>query len=154
MKKSFRARLQSEEPRTCFFELPFDVKATFGKARPPVVVTIGRHSWRSTVSVYGGRSLLPMRKSNQEAAGVAAGDDVDVVVALDEAPRVVPMPKELKGNAKAQAGWNALSFSHQREHAEALADAKKPETRARRVQKMIAMLLSASAAAAGSAAKR
>lgn len=141
MKKSFRTRLISDRP-ALFIQLPFDVKAAFGKARPPVVVTINGHSWRSTVAVYGGKSYLPVRASNRDAAQVTAGETVHVTVASDEAPRIVPMPKELKGRTAARAAWKKLSYSHQREHAEALAEAKKPETRARRVEKMIAMLLS------------
>jgi uncharacterized protein YdeI (YjbR/CyaY-like superfamily) len=73
-----------------------------------------------------------------------------VVVELDDAPRMVTPPKELAAvfakDAKARAAWDALSFTHKREHAEAIEDAKKPETRARRIAACITMLVKGSAA--------
>ena len=125
-------------------EVPGDVKAVFGKARPPVVATIGTYAFRTTIAVYGGKSYVGIRRSHREAGKLAPGQRVRVVIELDEAPRTVTPPKELaaamKKDAKARAAWEALSFTHKREHAEAIEDAKKPETRARRVEKAIAML--------------
>jgi uncharacterized protein YdeI (YjbR/CyaY-like superfamily) len=94
--------------------------------------------------VYGGKSYVGVRRSHREAAKLAPGQRVRVVIELDEAPRTVTPPKELAAvlakDKNARAAWEALSFTHQREHAEAIEDAKKPETRARRVEKTIAML--------------
>ena len=130
----------------CFVVIPFDVKKVFGKARPPVLVTLGKHTFASTVAVYGDKSYLPVRKSNREAAGLEGGETVTVTVALDESERTVAVPKELAKalakNKAARAAWDALSFSHKREHAEAIEGAKKAETRASRVEKCIAMLTS------------
>ena len=142
--KRFKAILGSDDPGSLFIEIPFDVKAVFGTARPKVVVTVNDHSYRSTVSVYGGRSYLPVRKSNRDAAKVAVGDEVNVRLELDEEPRVVEVPTELaaalRKNTALRAAWAKLSHSHQREHADAITSAKKEETRARRVAKAIEML--------------
>lgn len=127
-----------------FVELPFDVRNVFGKARPPVKVTINGYTYRSTVSVYGGKYFIPVRKSNQEAAGVKPSDICRVSIALDTEVRDVDPPPDLKAalakNTAAKARWDKLSFSHKKEHAEALLGAKKPETRARRLQKALQML--------------
>jgi len=127
-----------------FVELPFDVKQEFGKARPPVKISINGFSYRSTVSVYGGKYMVPVRKSRQEAAGAKTGDVVKVTIALDKEERTVEPPPDLKAalakNAPAKARWDKLSFTHKREHAEALLDAKRPETRARRLQKILKIL--------------
>jgi hypothetical protein len=144
MVKRFKAKLGSTGPGSLFIEVPFDVKAAFGKARPPVVVVINKHSYRSTIAVYGGRSYVPVRKSNRDTAGVQVGDLFDVSLDLDREPRVVEVPRDLakalKAHPKARQTWAMLSYSHQKEHAEAIANAKKPETRAARIQKTLKML--------------
>ncbi len=124
--------------------VPGDVRAVFGKARPAVVATLGKYAFRTTIMVYGGKSYVGVRKSHREAGKLAPGQSLAVVIELDDTPRTVTTPKELaaamKKDAKARAAWEALSFTHKREHAEAIEDAKKPETRARRVEKALAML--------------
>ena len=125
-------------------EVPGDVREVFGKERPAVVAHLGTYAFRTTVMVYGGKSYVGVRRSHREAAKLAPGQTLRVVIELDDAPRTVTPPKELaaamKKDAKARAAWDALSFTHKREHAEAIEDAKKPETRARRVEKALAML--------------
>jgi hypothetical protein len=142
--KRFKAKLGSDEG-SLFIEVPFDVTLVFGKARAAVKVTVNRHQYRSTIAVYNERSYLPVRKSNRDAAGVEIGEVVHVTLELDDEPRVVLMPPELAKvfakSAPAQAAWKKLSYSRQREHAEAITGAKKPETRARRVKKTLKMLL-------------
>lgn len=144
-KRRFRVRLGAEELHELFFEVPFDVKAELGKARAPVKVTVAGHAFRSTVSVYGGRYYVPVRRDRREAAGVKVGDLVDVTLELDTEPRTVEVPPELAAalarNAAARKCWEALGRSHQREHVEAIAAAKRPETRARRAAKTIELLL-------------
>ncbi len=143
---AFRATLESE-PGTgdiALIEVPGDVRAVFGKARPPIVATFGKYAFRTTIAVYDGKSYVGVRRSHRDAAKLAPGQNVRVVLEIDDAPRTVTPPKELaaalKKDAKARASWDSLSFTHKREHAEAIADAKKPETRARRVAKTIEML--------------
>ena len=127
-----------------FFEVPLDVPATFGKARAPVRGTINGHPFRSTVAVYGGRYYLPVRRSLREAAGVAAGDAVVVELEPDDQPRTVDPPADLAGalaaDPEAKAAFDGLSFTHQREYAEWVAEAKRADTRRRRVEQATQML--------------
>lgn len=142
--KTFTTTLRSDDAAMCAIEVPFDPKEIFGKVRAPVTVSINSHTYRSTICKMGGACWIPVRKSNQAAAGVKGGDRVKVTVALDETPRVVKPPKELaaalKADPTASAAWKKLSYTHQREHAEAIEDAKRPETRDRRVAKALEML--------------
>ncbi len=119
-----------------FIRVPFDVPAVFGQARPPVRVTIGAHTYPSTVAVYGGEYFLPVNRAHREAAGVDAGDTVSVTLAYDEGPRVVELAPDV-AEAFEAAGvlpqWSQLAYSHQREYATWIEDAKRPDTRARRI---------------------
>jgi len=141
--KKFNARLGAEG-HALFFEVPFDVKQEFGKARPPVRVSVNGHNYRSTVSVYGGKYYLPVRREHREAIGLKQGDIVRVTVAPDTAARTVQPPPALSAalakNRAAKTQWQKLSYTHKKEHADAIRQAKKPETRARRVQKTLEML--------------
>jgi hypothetical protein len=78
-----------------FIEVPLDVPALFGRARPAVRGTIDGHPFRSTVAVYGGRYYLGVKRALREAAGVAAGDAVVVELEADEEPRTVEPPADL-----------------------------------------------------------
>jgi len=128
-----------------YFELPFDPKAAFGKLRAPVKVTLNGFTFRTTIAAMGGPPCIGLRASNREAAKVDDGDRVEVRLVLDIEARVVTPPADLVKALKAVPGawdrWRALSFTHQREHAEAIEQAKKPETRTRRVAKAVAMVL-------------
>ncbi|MFL6118251.1 YdeI/OmpD-associated family protein [Actinophytocola sp.] len=127
-------------------KIPFDVRALFGRARAPVVVTVraGReHSYRSTVAVYGGEFYVPLNKANATAAAVTAGEPFAVTVCVDDEPRTVSVPGDL-ATAIDEAGlrerWDRLSYSHQRENVEAVESAKKPETRQRRIDGVLTRL--------------
>jgi hypothetical protein len=141
--KRFKATLGSNEGNL-FFEVPFDVKEVFGKARAPVKVSINGYQYRWTIAVYGGKYFVGIRRSHREAAGVELGQTVSVILELDEAPRIVEVPPELEAifakKAKLRAAWGKLSYTHQKEHAQAIREAKKPETRERRLEKLIAAL--------------
>ena len=121
----------------CFIPLDFDPREVFGKLRAPVTVTLNGYTYRSTIAAMGGPPCIPLRKSNREAAGLEGHETLDVRLDLDAAARVVKPPadfvKALKAAAPAWARWQELSFSHQREYAEAIEGAKKPETRVRRI---------------------
>jgi uncharacterized protein YdeI (YjbR/CyaY-like superfamily) len=92
----------------------------------------------------GGPPCIPLRKSHREAAGLEGGERLDVRLDLDIEKREVEMPADLVRALKATAGalprWKMLSYTHQREHVEAIEQAKKPETRARRISKAIEMI--------------
>lgn len=144
-KKSFEATFESAGiGKVAMIEVPFDVKAAFGKARPPVVATVGGYELRTTLVVYGGKTYVGLRRSHVEASGLEVGQRVKVTLALDTEERTVDVPADLaaalKRDAKAAKAWEALSFTHRREHVEAILGAKRAETRARRVAKALELL--------------
>jgi hypothetical protein len=140
----FEATIATEGSGT-FIEVPLDVPAVFGRVRARVRVTVGGHTWRSTVMRYGDRYFLPLARANREAAGVAAGDTVAVVLAADDAPRTVEVPEDLAAALDAAPGartaFDSFAFSHRREWVEWVAEAKRPETRERRVRGVVEQVL-------------
>lgn len=113
--------------------------------RPKVTVTLKGYTYRSTVAVYGGEFFLPLAAVHREAAGVKAGQLVQVTVALDTAPRDVEVPDDLAAaltKAGVRGAFDALSFTHRKEHVRAIGEARAPETRARRIEKAVAMVMS------------
>jgi Bacteriocin-protection, YdeI or OmpD-Associated/Domain of unknown function (DUF1905) len=133
----FETTVQVEGRTATFFEVPLDVPATFGRARPPVRVTVGDHTYRSTIAVYGGRYFLPLNRQNREAAGVAAGERITVELEADTEERTVDIPDELRtaldGDDEAHTAFESLSYSHRKEYANWIVEAKREETRRRRV---------------------
>ena len=107
-------------------------------------VTLNGYTFRTTIAAMGGPPCIGIRTSYREAAGLEGGEKVEVRVALDDEPRGVTPPadlvKALKAAPPAWDRWRELSFTHQREHAEAVEGAKKPETRARRIANAVAMV--------------
>ncbi|MEK6437494.1 YdeI/OmpD-associated family protein [Pseudonocardia sp. T1-2H] len=127
------------------FEVPPEVVDALGAGkRPAVTVTVGGHTYRSTVAVMGGRYLLPLSAENRTAAGLSAGDAADVELELDTAPRVVEVPADLAAaldaEPAARAAFDALSHSNQRRHTLSVEGAKTDATRARRVAKVVETL--------------
>ena len=127
-------------------EVPAEVVTALGAGKKPAVrVTVGGHTYRSTIATMGGRSLLPLSAENRTAADVAAGDTVEVDVELDDAPRVVEVPTDLAAaldsDPEARRRFDALSYSHRRRHVLAVEGAKAEATRARRVAGVVAALL-------------
>jgi len=142
--RTVRVRIH-REGSMCFIPVSFDPKAVFGKVRAPVRVTVKGYTYRSTIAAMGGVACIPLRRSNREAAGLEGTETVSVKIELDTDKREVEVPADLqralRANKPAAARWRTLSYSHRREHVEALADAKKPETRARRLDKTIRFLI-------------
>jgi hypothetical protein len=121
-------------------QVPDDVVEKLGSGkRPPVVVTIGDYSYRTTVAPMGGDYWIPLAAEHREAAGVAAGQEVDVDLELDTAPREVAVPDDLDAalDDDARAAYDRLSFSHRKEWVRWIEEAKKPETRTARVEKTV-----------------
>jgi Bacteriocin-protection, YdeI or OmpD-Associated/Domain of unknown function (DUF1905) len=133
-----------------WLEVPFDPKEVFGEARPPVAGTLnarpgaGGTPFRGRLSVYGGKTYLGLNKEIRDAAGIDVGDRVDVVLDRDEAPREVEIPQELlaafERDTAAKAAFDKMAFTHRREYARWIAEAKKEETRERRAAKALEML--------------
>jgi hypothetical protein len=139
----FQTTVQVEGRTATFLEVPLDVPALFGRARAPVRVTIRGHTYRSTVAVYGGR-YLPLNRTNRAAAGVAAGETVSVELESDDEPPTVDVPEDLQaalaGDTEAAAAFERLSYTHRREYVEWITEAKREETRARRIAKTVERL--------------
>lgn len=130
---------------TTGIEIPAEVVASFDRGkRVPVRVTIGSHTFRNTIAAYRDSYWLGVSAENRGKAGIAAGDAIDVTLEVDDAPRTVDPPAELAdalaADPVAAAAWDRLSYSHQRRHAEAVAQAKSADTRARRVAGALEML--------------
>src|SRR5919112_5701782 len=115
------------------------VEALGGGKRPPVVVTIGGYTYRTAVAPMGGDFWIPLAAEHREAAGVAAGEEVDVVIELDTAPREVALPDDLSAamDDAARAAFDGLAPSHKKEWVRWVREAKKPETRTARIEKTV-----------------
>jgi hypothetical protein len=128
-----------------FVDFPFDVREEFGAGRVPVRCTIDGEAYQGSL-VKMGRAchMLLVLKSIREKIGKQVGDDVFVVLRRDVQVRRVEVPPELRGalrdHAKARRHFEKLSYSHQREYAMWISEAKKPETRKRRAAKAVEML--------------
>ena len=126
-------------------EIPPEVVESLGAGRkPPIRVTIGAHTYRSTVASRGDRYLVGVSAENRAAAGVAAGDEVDVDIELDTEPREVTVPPDLAealaAEPDARGFYDSLSYSQQQRLVLPIEQAKQPDTRERRVAKALAML--------------
>lgn len=134
----FRTYVEPPEPMHGL-EVPAEiVEGLGGGKRPPVVITVNGHTWRSRVAIMRGRCLLGLSKANREAAGVETGEEVEVHLRLDTEPRTVTEPEDfaraLDADPAARAAYDRLSHSRKRRHVLAIEAAKKPETRARRIE--------------------
>ena len=141
----FRTTIQGAGKTAAGVEVPADVVAALGSSkRPPVRVTINGHTYRSTVAVLGGRFMVGVSNDVRAAAGVAAGDDVEIEMELDTQPREVTVPPALAlaldGDAAARRTFEALSYSRKRLLVDPIANAKTAETRERNVAKAISQL--------------
>jgi hypothetical protein len=135
----FRSGVEPTEPMRGL-EVPAEVvEAIGGGKRPPVTITVNGHSWRSRIAIMRGRHLIGFSKANRAAAGVDTGDQVEVEVELDTEPRVVSEPEDLAraldADPLARAAFDRLPPGKPRGHVHAIESAKKPETRARRIEK-------------------
>jgi hypothetical protein len=135
--KRFTVELERVGKTATMFRVPFDLKEAFGRARPPVAVTIRGNTWRTTPGVYDGVGHIVVNRSVKSATGVDAGDRVRVLMELDAKPRTVRVPADLRAalaeDPAAKEAFAALSYTHRREYVEWVEEAKRPETRARRV---------------------
>jgi hypothetical protein len=141
----FRATLELHGRTATGFPVPDDVVAALGAGkRPPVRVTINGHTYRSTVASMGGRYMIGVSAQHREGARVAAGDEIDVDLELDTAPREVSVPDDL-GAALAEAPdaqrfFEGLSYTKKQWFVQWIEQAKKAETRQRRVAEAVTML--------------
>jgi hypothetical protein len=125
--------------------VPEEVIAALGTSKKPAVrVTINGFTYRTTVAVLDGAFMLPVSAEIRAGAGVAAGDAVEVDIALDSEPREVSVPPDftaaLDRDAQARRFFDGLSYSNQRRFVISIEDAKTPETRERRIAKAVSAL--------------
>jgi hypothetical protein len=115
-----------------------------GAKRFPVVATVNGHTWRTTVVRMGGEFLLGLNRAVREGAGAEAGDTVAVQLELDTAPREVDVPEALAtalaGDDAARAAYEGMAYTHRKEYARWIEEAKRDETRERRVAQALEML--------------
>jgi hypothetical protein len=137
----FRTTIELGGKTATGFAVPDEVVEDLGSGRrPAVTVTIGGYTYRTTVARMGDRYMVPLSAENRTGAGVAAGDDVDVSIELDTAPRLVDVPDDF-ATAMTEAGirpaFDKMSFTHRKEWVRSIEDAKSAATRQRRIDKAV-----------------
>ena len=145
MRKTFRTKLNGDDSRadaSAYFTLSFDTRDVWGKAKVPVQVAINGYTWRSTVGNRGGQQYIVVNAAARRGAGVRAGDFVAIKLEPDTEKREIEVPIPLRRvlGTKLTQKLNALSFTHKKEFIVWYSEAKKEDTRARRVAKIKQML--------------
>lgn len=130
--------------------VPFDPVEVFGRSRAPVLVTVpGHEPFRTTIASHGGSGWIGLRKAQRDDLMLGEGDEITMTVESDEVPRVAKVPAELgaalASNPDAAMAFESLSFSHSREYAEWVGEAKRPATRERRASQAVERILTRSA---------
>jgi len=141
----FRTTILQSGKTATGIRIPDEIVESLGAGRrPPVRVTIGGYTYRSTVAVMGDAYMVGVNADNRAAAGVKGGDEVDVEIELDMAPRTVDVPDDLAAALAAEPAarkmFDALSNSNKSWHVLQVIGAKSNETRERRIAKSIAAL--------------
>jgi hypothetical protein len=141
----FRTAILSTGKTTLGFVVPPEAVEALGAGkRPPVRVTINGYTYRNTVAVMDGQFMIGVSSEHRGPAGVSGGEDVDVELELDTAPREVQVPADLAAalaaEPSAQATFERLSYSNKSWHVLQATGTKNPETRARRIEKSVAAL--------------
>ena len=141
----FRTTIAQSGKNTAGIPVPVDVvEALRAGRKPPVVVTVNGFTYRSSIATVDGQSMVGLSAERRAASGVSAGDEVDVEIEVDNAPREVTVPPQLAAaldaDSAAKATWDKLSYSNRSWHVLQVEGAKSDETRDRRVAKSIEAL--------------
>ena len=144
----FRAQLQRRGPAAAVVLDETQVAAVGeGVRRFPVVATVNGYTWRTSVARMGGEFVVGLNREVREGAGVQAGDEAEVSIELDRVPREVEMPEALAAalaaDPQAAASFERMAFTHRKEYARWIAEAKRAETRQRRATQAVEMILQA-----------
>lgn len=142
---TFQAVIEDAGGGGAFVRVPFDVEAAFGRKRVPVQATIDGQPYRGTLVRMGTPDhMLLILKEIRARIGKQAGDEVEVTLQEDTAPRTVEIPPDLglalEKSPRARATFEKLAYTHQREYVNWILEAKRPETRQRRIEQTIAKL--------------
>ena len=146
MRQTFTTILmKGDQKNTSGIEIPPEVIEALGAGKkPPVKITIGDYSYRSTVAVMGGHYLVPLNQAHREASGLQGGDQVDITVELDTEPRTVDVPEDLAAALAARPGareaFDKSSPSARKEFVRQVVEAKAQDTRERRIAAIVAKL--------------
>ena len=137
--------VQAEGKNATGLRVPADVITALGpQKRPKVTVSVNGYTYRSTVAAYGEVFMLPLSAEHRQAAGVMAGDEVEVTITLDTEPRTVDLPLDFAAALAAQPGaraaFDALGYSVRKEYVRQIESAKAQETRSRRIASIVAKL--------------
>jgi hypothetical protein len=141
----FRAQLQARGPAAAVVLDEAQVAAVGeGAKRFPVVATVNGYTWRTSVMRMGGEFLVGLNREVRDGAGVQAGDEAEVSLELDLAPREVEVPEPLAAalaaDPQAAARFERMAFTHRKEYGRWIAEAKREETRQRRVSQALEMI--------------
>jgi hypothetical protein len=137
--------LQADGLNATGISVPVEIITAMGKQkRPPVKVSIAGYTYRTTVAPYGDVFMLPISQEHRAAAGVKAGDEVEITIELDTEPRTVTVPDDLLRALSEKAGakdaFEALAFSKRKEFVRQVEDAKTQETRDRRIAGIVSKM--------------
>ena len=140
----FRSVVEPPAPMKGLEVPPAVVTALDGGARPRVRVTVNGHTWSTRVAIMQGRHLIGLSNANRSAAGVVVGDEVTVDVEVEDEPIVVVEPDDLvealAAEPAARRAFDGLTVSQRKQQVRLIEAAKRPETRARRIDKLLASL--------------
>jgi Bacteriocin-protection, YdeI or OmpD-Associated/Domain of unknown function (DUF1905) len=141
----FRTTIQQSGKTTTGIQVPDAVvEALRSGKRPAVKVTVNGYTYRSTIAVLGGVYMVGVSAEHRAGAGVAGGDDVDVDIELDTAPREVTVPADfaaaLDAEPAARRTFDGLSYSNKSWHVLQVDGAKTDQTRQRRIARSVAAL--------------
>ncbi|WP_158623916.1 YdeI/OmpD-associated family protein [Corallococcus llansteffanensis] len=144
-KQTFTAKLEvANDAGGRFVRCPFDSKDVYGEARPPVIGTVNGQPFRSRLMVYGGKTYLGFTREVRDAAGIEEGMALKIVLERDTAPREIEVPEDLQRALDAEPAlrdvFTKLAFTHRKEFVQSITEAKRPETRERRLAQTLEKL--------------
>jgi len=142
---TYRTTILGEATGPTGIEVPAAALAELGTSKkPPVQVSLNGYTYRSTVATVDGRYMVGVSAQHRAASGLAAGDEVEVELVLDTAPRTIELPADfaaaLDAEPAARATFDKLSNSNKGYHVSLITGAKTEETRQRRIEKAVATL--------------
>ena len=139
----FKTTLHQTGNNTGIVVPPEIVEALGGGKKPPLNVTVNGFAYRSSLATMGGKSMISFSADKREATGLKGGDKIDVTLEIDDTPRAMEVPADLQAaldaDKAAKAYFATLSYSNQRRHIDPINQAKSPQTRARRIEKSVAL---------------
>ncbi len=141
---TFHTTILQTGKNTAGIQVPEEIIEKLGGGRRPLVlVTLKKYTYRSAVAVMNGKFMIALSSENRQAAGVQGGEETDVTLELDLAPRTVELPQDLKAalvNAGALEAFDDSAPSMKKEYVRQVEEAKAPETRTRRIEKIVEKL--------------